>query len=92
MFHPLVYKEAQKTLNSVCFGCGNKLEKISIAVGGPVPEVAASGRLEPLFCDGGDAQPADTQRLAPHLDGREAAEAEPARLQVSCMIVIIVFS
>ena len=29
MFHPLVYKEAQETLNSVCFGCFNKLQRIS---------------------------------------------------------------
>ena len=29
MFHPLVYKEAQKILNSVCFGCCNTLEKLS---------------------------------------------------------------
>jgi DNA-directed RNA polymerase II subunit RPB1 len=29
MFHPLVYKEAQNILNSVCFGCCNKLKKMS---------------------------------------------------------------
>ena len=29
MFHPLVYKEAQSILNSVCFGCCNKLQRIS---------------------------------------------------------------
>ena len=31
MFHPLVYKEAQNILNSVCFGCANKLKKMSRA-------------------------------------------------------------
>ena len=29
IFHPLVYKEAQNILNSVCFGCSNKLKRIT---------------------------------------------------------------
>ncbi len=29
MFHPLVYKESQKIINNVCFGCCNELKRVS---------------------------------------------------------------
>lgn len=29
MFHPLMYKESQKIINNVCFGCGNNIDVVA---------------------------------------------------------------
>lgn len=38
MFHPLMYKESQRIINSVCFGCGKVLERVTKSKAKRCPE------------------------------------------------------